>query len=182
MEDYTNPPNSGTASYSDPLSTWVGVSNQDLAVEPASHQKAAEAGKMRTSPRLPIFMMSVARNRDFFGRGDYLNMIERAFFDASPSGAASIASESESLKTFSIFGSGGMGKTQLAARFVYKFQDRFDAIFWIHTDKAAKIAEGFGTIAAEFGLVDDDSPDARDTVVMWEQVRRWLVEPVKSDN
>ena len=75
-----------------------------------------------------------------------------------------------------------MGKTQLAARFVYKFQDRFDAIFWIHADKAAKITEGFGRIATELGLVDDDSPDARDAVVIREQVRRWLVDPVKSDS
>jgi NB-ARC domain len=126
--------------------------------------------------------MPIARNKDFFGRDTYLNMIEKAFFDQSPTSSASITSEIEGPKTFAICGPGGIGKTQLAAKFVYTFQDRFDAIFWIHADKAAKITEGFGKIAAELGLVDDDSPDARDPVVIREQVRHWLVDPVKGDS
>ena len=75
-----------------------------------------------------------------------------------------------------------MGKTQLAISFVYDHRDRFDAIFWVHADKAAKIAEDFGKIASYLGLVNDKSPDARDPVVIRELVKGWLVNPVTQFN
>lgn len=56
-------------------------------------------------------------------------------------------------------------KTELAAKFVSSHKDRFDAIFWIYADQAAKLAEGFGRIALALGLIPGDSVNARDQVV-----------------
>ncbi|MCJ1245245.1 hypothetical protein MMC30_002448, partial [Trapelia coarctata] len=116
--------------------------------------------------------MPLAKNKDFYGRQNHLARLDRAFFDNSPgTHSSSIVSEADTPKTFAIWGPGGMGKTQLAAEFVYTRQDRFDAIFWVHADKAAKVAEDLGKIAAELGLVTDNSPDVRDPVVIRELVK-----------
>ena len=124
-------------------------------------------------------MVPIPRNKNFCGRVAYLHSIETVFFDVSPENV-SVSSEADSAKTFAICGPGGMGKTQLAVQFVYEHRDRFDAIFWVHADKAAKIAEDFGKIASYLGLINDKSPDARDPVVVRELVKGWLVNPVKS--
>ena len=125
-------------------------------------------------------MMPVGKNKDFFGRAEFLSKIQNAFFDPSPdSSSASACSESDAPRTFAICGPGGMGKTQLATQFVYECRERFDAIFWVHADNAAKVAEGFHKIASELGLVNDRSPDARDPIVIRGIVEGWLSNPVR---
>lgn len=126
--------------------------------------------------------MPVTKNKDFCGRQSYLDQIKTVFFNAAPSSHDSAASEAESPRTFAICGPGGMGKTQLATQFVYEYRDSFDAIFWVHADKAAKVAEDFGRIASHLQLVNEQSPDARDPVVIRDLVKGWLVNPVKTFN
>lgn len=174
---------SGPASRSDPFSTYVGAHTSEPEPQNAQQVKDSDVDNGPRGPEMPCFMMPLAKNKDFYGRQSYLAMLDRAFFDNSPgTQSSSIVSEADIPKTFAICGPGGMGKTQLAVEFVHSRKDLFDAIFWVHADKAAKVAEDFGKIAAQLGLVSDSSPDVRDPVVVRELVKGWLANPVKTFN
>ena len=137
----------------------------------------------RRDPQLPCCMMPLSPNKEFFGRTEALESLEKYFF-SKPSflNQASWDFETNQTRAFAICGPGGMGKTQLAAEFVFSHKDRFDAVFWICADQAAKLAEGFGRMALELGLISQDSVNARDQVVTRDVVKGWLAHPLKSSD
>ena len=135
----------------------------------------------RKNLQLPCHILPVSRNRDFYGRTDVMRSLERIFFQSSPiSSEEDLVTNADEIKTSALCGPGGMGKTQIAAEFVHSNKGRFDAIFWIYADQSTKVAEGFGRIASELGLVAEDSVDARDPVVVRDLVKGWLANPLKS--
>lgn len=50
------------------------------------------------------------------------------------------------LKSFLLYGLGGIGKTQLALEYCYQYVDQFDAIFWVSAETQDKLFQDFGTI------------------------------------
>ncbi len=79
--------------------------------------------------------------------------------------------------TQAITGLGGVGKTQLAARYVQCYGDRYDIVAWVHAEDGA--VRDLGALATTLGLaVDDLAPDKRAArAVQWlERCReRWLL-------
>lgn len=73
---------------------------------------------------------------------------------------------------------GGLGKTQIAAQYVFTRQEHFDAIFWLSADDKTALGESFASIAQRLGLEDDT--DTQDLTVSREKVKGWLSNPVKS--
>jgi hypothetical protein len=129
-------------------------------------------------PFLPAHLMPLDPSRNFFGRDFALKAIEMALCPWRTGGGP----DAEPLafpRTFAIYASGGMGKTQVAAQFVATHRKEFDAIFWVHADHISKLSQDFKTIAITLGLISEDSVDANDLVFMREIVKRWLVTPLK---
>ena len=58
---------------------------------------------------------------------------------------------------------GGIGKTQIAVHYGVSRQEKFDAVFFVQADSLEKLAESFGQIAVDLGLVDE--ADVTDRVV-----------------
>jgi tetratricopeptide (TPR) repeat protein len=67
------------------------------------------------------------RNKDFLGRDVELGKMREALSQARQS----------SLGRVFITGMGGMGKTQLALEYVYRYKDLYGSIFWINADLKA---------------------------------------------
>ena len=135
---------------------------------------------MRQGTRLPSHILPVSRNEGFFGRADVLREISLNILPLKQAENDPPEQEPNEVKTFAICGPGGMGKTQTAIEFVFTHKHRYDAVFWIFADAAAKIAESFSRIALELGLVTADSVDARDHVVTRDLVKGWLANPLKT--
>jgi len=125
--------------------------------------------------------MDVARNQDFFGRTKVLQTLESALC-VSVALTPSSSSEYSRLKTFAICGPGGIGKSEVAAEFVYRVraQDEFHAIFWVRADEPAHLSDDFKKIATKLGLFVDGSPDMKNPVKVRDRVLQWLARPVKS--
>jgi hypothetical protein len=74
-------------------------------------------------------------------------------------------------KSFSLFGFGGVGKTELAIEFVHRHQDSFPIILWFSADTASKLAQSFSVVAQCLGLKGLDAPeDSNDKL----RVFNWL--------
>ena len=177
---------------------WESISEDSSAIRSESYSKHATAGSSeggfeivpqvsnnstsRRESRLPCHIIPITQNKRFFGRADILQEIHDRFLPSTEAQSATEVGLANEAKTFAICGPGGMGKTQIAAEFVFSHKTRFDAIFWIYSDTSDKIYEGFCKVALELGLVDRDSVDSHDGVVARELVKGWLANPLKSEN
>ncbi|KAK3673350.1 hypothetical protein LTR78_006896 [Recurvomyces mirabilis] len=144
--------------------------------------ESSQTVKSTGGPKLPFASIPFARNLRFFGRSYALGKIDEALLTSPTASAIKLSEVATNLRTFVVYGPGGMGKTQVAAEFVHSHHDDFDAILWAHADDAAKLSQDFNTIACQMGLVAEDSADARDFSHTRELVKRWLVDPRKDVN
>ncbi|OIW30948.1 hypothetical protein CONLIGDRAFT_668824 [Coniochaeta ligniaria NRRL 30616] len=105
------------------------------------------------------------KNPNFFGRDDVMKLIDRHLLPtAGP----------DDLRSFTIWGIGGIGKTQIAIEYSITRKDLFDAIFWVQADDLGKIAASFSQIAAQLGL-----KELEDDVISTNYVLEWLSVPRK---
>ncbi|KAK2594152.1 hypothetical protein QQS21_008151 [Conoideocrella luteorostrata] len=120
--------------------------------------------RARRNDTAPVGKFSVPfpRNPNFVSRDTDLSFILGNVQDAV-----------KSQKTFLIHGIGGVGKTQLALEFAYRFQDKFRYVFWLSAQNEATISAAYNNMAMSLSL---QSPESRRNALTIERVRQWLCE------
>ena len=131
------------------LSTYGSSLSDFVHVRPAtplsSHQHNA---------KLPCYLLGPhERNPDFVGRQDVLTALDQALLPGSKS---EVISSQGQLRTFALFGLGGLGKTQIAVEYMYSRKPQYQAIFWVHADDSTKLANDFYHIALALGLESEE--------------------------
>ncbi|MFF5335182.1 FxSxx-COOH system tetratricopeptide repeat protein [Streptomyces sp. NPDC013181] len=81
------------------------------------------------------------RNIRFTGREELLTDTYRALQDSGP--GASVVT---------LHGMSGVGKTQLAAEYVYRFGSEYDVVWWVPADRRALYRQKLAELAPELGL------------------------------
>lgn len=108
-------------------------------------------------------MIPWPENPQFYGRIDELKLL----YNTLPTSIC------DRLLIFSIIGMGGVGKSQLALRYLYENVSQLEAVFWVAADSKAKVAQGYAGIAKEVGLLDGVSqPPALEMIRDW--VKQWF--------
>lgn len=106
-------------------------------------QRPADA---KPAPRFPADTPEVwggvpRRNTRFTGREGLLNEAYHALQEAGP-GAGVVT----------LHGMSGVGKTQLAAEYVYRFGAEYDVVWWVPADRRAIYRQNLAELAPELGL------------------------------
>jgi hypothetical protein len=101
-------------------------------------------------PRLPGVLPLVwgnipARNPGFTGRDQMLADVRQALLGGGQAVVQALA------------GMGGVGKTQLAAEYAYRFASGYDVVWWIAAEQAGLIGEQVAALAAELGCAGPDA-------------------------
>lgn len=104
-------------------------------------------------------------NTRFRCRGDILKSIHRNL------AATEVVKPGRSQRSVALHGLGGVGKTQLALKYVYDYQASYTAIFWISADSESKLSEGYSEIASLLRLEASKLSDQNEIV---KEVKRWL--------
>ncbi|KAL9029146.1 MAG: hypothetical protein Q9196_002582 [Gyalolechia fulgens] len=85
-------------------------------------------------------MVDAPRNPLFTGRD---NMLSEMYDHIKP-----LAKDSKShLRSCVLFGLGGMGKTQIANEYFYRYQEHYDYMFSVQAEEGSELAEKYGAIA-----------------------------------
>ncbi len=125
-----------------------------------------EDAASRIQPKAPevaaIFNVPYQRNPHFTGRDRVLQDLHAA---------VTTGTETASIQTHAISGLGGIGKTQTAVEFAYRYHDEYKDVLWAKADSREALMSGFVAIA---GLRDLPEKDAQDQNLAVAAVKRWL--------
>jgi hypothetical protein len=115
-------------------------------VEPRFPESPDTPASVDTGPRPPGSLPAVwnvdRRNPAFTGRDEVLNRVHEGL-----SGGGRVAVQA-------VHGMGGVGKTQLALEYAYRFAGEYDLVWWVSAEQAGLIGEQFVALGVELGLVE----------------------------
>ncbi|MCJ1400647.1 hypothetical protein MMC11_003855 [Xylographa trunciseda] len=122
--------------------------------------------------KFPIQMLPGGQNENFYGRFFELRAINE-YLDWRGSNPA--------LRTYTIYGRRGVGKTEIALQYAYSNPSEFEAIFWIRCETSVSLRQSFSDMAVALSLPGADRNGRHEenliAVQKWLKLtpRRWLL-------
>ncbi|KAI0416117.1 P-loop containing nucleoside triphosphate hydrolase protein [Xylaria grammica] len=129
----------------------------------ASHKSGVE-GHNLTAPKKAVFFFDKLENKRFSGRVDVLQSLEAELTDGdgSPRPGVSVL----------LHGLGGVGKSEIAIKFIYAHQNLYPYIFWFPADSREKLVIAISNACKTIGVLPSDSiSDLKAIPLIW---REWL--------
>jgi hypothetical protein len=93
----------------------------------------------------PIAMLPRNKNENFYGRTDELKNIDDF-----------LAHKATNLRTYTIYGRRGVGKTDIALEYAHTNPSRFDAIFWVNCETSVALRQSFSDMAVALNIPGAD--------------------------
>lgn len=121
--------------------------------------------------KFPVFVLPLPENAQFRGRSQLLQRMHDHLMPQN---------RGNKLHCFTLYGLGGVGKTQTVAAYAYKYGSRFgyvavyDAVFWINSENEAALRQSFLEIA--LALKRPGVTGATDPQNVRREVQAWLSE------
>ena len=110
----------------------------------------------------PLWTVPYGRNPYFTGRDQVLTTLYQQLHEGQ---TAAIS------QTQAISGLGGIGKTQTAVEYAYRYRDDYRYVFWVGADTELELTSGYVSIAQTLNLPLKDAENQDETV---QAVRVWL--------
>lgn len=101
-------------------------------------------------------------NRLFTGRQNVLERLRTAL----TSGPAALVADPQA-----IIGMGGMGKTQTAIAYIYRYRNEYDRVFWVNAETVQDLNDGLAGLADELALSATPIPTKK---LALERVHAWF--------
>src|SRR5262249_34588697 len=111
------------------------------AVEEAQAKPAVASG----AGRLRTFNVPLPRNKFFIGRDEVLNQLHKNFNGGE--------------RTQALNGLGGIGKTQIAVEYAYRYQQDYRIVLWANAGSRKALITDFAAIAGLLNLPEKDAQD-----------------------
>ncbi|KAM0512801.1 hypothetical protein ACHAPE_008434 [Trichoderma viride] len=122
-------------------------------------------------PKMPCYVRkAIDKNRNFVGRSTIIKEIDQALL-------ANDCNLSCGLRSFSLCGFGGLGKTQIAIYYAFARESDLNAIFWVQADEVMKLNKSFEDIAKALDLIEEG--DQGNKAINRDKVLGWLCDPRK---
>ena len=125
-----------------------------------SKAHVSSRAKVRFPGSMPFNNLPYLRNEYFSGRDETLENINNAFH-----------SESTVALTQTITGMGGVGKTQTALEYAYRYSDEYEYIWWVTAETEDAVVTSYKDFAVKLGLLDNEQYDK---AVIIETVLNWM--------
>jgi tetratricopeptide (TPR) repeat protein len=138
----------------------------------AERVMVSEPSTTERSPRdFPTVWKVPPRNKNFTGRETLLNRLHTGIGD-----------NVTAVVPHTLHGLGGVGKTQMAIEYAYRFRDSYDVVWWIPADQPGLVRATLAQLAPKLGVPDattagiEDAANAvLDALRRGEPYARWLL-------
>lgn len=121
----------------------------------------------------PVWGNVPPRNKNFTGREELLAELRAGI-------SSQVTAVVPQPKT--LHGLGGVGKTQMAVEYIYRYRHEYDVVWWIPSDQAFLVKTALAELAPNLGLptaavsgIDDAAKDALDALRRGEPYSKWLL-------
>lgn len=152
------------------------ITVQELVDQAAMLRDSKMLSKLSLHPptehaKFPVFVLPLPENSQFRGRDEIL---QRMHDHLRPQ------NRGHKLHCFTLYGLGGVGKTQTVAAYAYKYGSRFryvaeyDAVFWINSENEAALRQRFLEVA--LALKRPGVTGGTDSQTVRREVQAWLTE------
>ena len=108
-------------------------------------------------------------NPRFWAREEALERVRQALDPASGQ---------HGLRTYALWGIGGVGKTQIAIHYATSSRDQYNTTLWASAGNTVQLFQAFRDIALRLGLVESEQ-ESEDTMSAMMKVKQWLNETGK---
>jgi len=112
--------------------------------------------------QVQVWNIPLLRNRFFIGREDILNKLQEAL------NTGKMATLSQPL---AISGLGGIGKTQTALEYAYRYHDNYHVIIWMNADTNESLVADLANVAKMLNLPEKNE---QNPVLIINALKRWL--------
>jgi tetratricopeptide (TPR) repeat protein len=113
-----------------------------------------------------VWMVPHRRNQFFTGREVLLKTLYEQL-----AGTKTI----NSVQMLAIYGLGGIGKTQVAVEYAYRYKQNYQAVLWVRAAAYDTLVTDYATIADQLGLSILPMKEEQDQNRLVESVKRWLI-------
>lgn len=129
------------------------------------YKKQAGTSVPPSRPLDSITYIPYPPNDYFTGRKDQLKEL-----------SGTLKHDTSAIITQAIRGLGGVGKTQIALRYAYKFQNRYDSIIWLRADTEQTITTDLEQIMQRLNLPAAKLEQNRANLIRWlTEHKKWLL-------
>ncbi|HXA63280.1 MAG TPA: FxSxx-COOH system tetratricopeptide repeat protein, partial [Streptosporangiaceae bacterium] len=126
----------------------------------------------RPSGRVPeVWGKIPQRNKNFTGREDLLLRL-----------SAGIESQVTAVVPHALHGLGGVGKTQMAVEYAYRYRSEYDVVWWLPADQPVLVRSSLANLAPHLGLppatssgIEDAANAVLDALRRGEPYANWLL-------
>ena len=132
----------------------------------------SQLSRTRASGHVPEVWGGVPqRNKNFTGRDDLLAELR-----------ASITTDMTVVLPHALHGIGGVGKTQVAIEYAYRYRAEYDLVWWISADQTVLVPSSLAALAPRLGLpeatatgIQEAAAAVIDALRRGDPYERWLV-------
>ncbi|MFC5754552.1 FxSxx-COOH system tetratricopeptide repeat protein [Actinomadura rugatobispora] len=129
-------------------------------------------GATRPAGRVPeVWGRIPPRNKNFTGRKELLGRLHDG-----------IAGQVTAVVPHALHGLGGVGKTQMAVEYAYRFRSEYDVVWWIPADQPVLVRSSLASLAPSLGLptptasgIEDAAKAVLEALRRGEPYDRWLL-------
>ncbi len=130
---------------------------RELGLAPGSFEPFAPAERILKGVEPHFWYLPYPRNPFFSGRDEVLTTI-----------ATRLEKISVPPRVLALAGLGGIGKTQVANEFAYRYQEQYRGVFWLQAQSEEALTDSLAEISTRLGLIEvDDLQGQSQAVIHW---------------
>lgn len=134
----------------------------------------------RRELQLPCHLIEPSRNVKFEDKSEQiLRLLDEKLLPTIQEESLPPSRSFPRVKSFLIWGKGGLGKTEIALEYAHTRKDKFEAIFWLDGSTIEKLRQGFRMIAEKLGLLSKEEIAGQSDKKVKKIVLNWLANPTR---